>query len=111
MSIIGIDFGSSITKVIEYDNEEIKNKLITKEKIPKKVLDEFIKINNINLKHIKQIVLTGVGIKKANEDIYDIPTIKVDEFISIGLGGSKLAKKEKAIIISIRNWNCFCACR
>ena len=29
MSIIGIDIGSSTTKVIEYKNEEIKNKLIT----------------------------------------------------------------------------------
>ena len=44
---LGIDIGSSTTKIIEYENEKIQNKLILRETFSKEKLEEFINERNI----------------------------------------------------------------
>ncbi len=108
MNTIGIDSGSSIVKIVELDKDKnIVHSLMLK-KIPViQALDKFIEKERIEIKNIEKIVLTGVGKDEVCEDIYNIPTIKVDEFIAIGTGGLYMANKEEALVVSIGTGTAF----
>ena len=96
MNIIGIDSGSSTIKIIEVNEQkEILHKLILNKVPTIQALEIFIIKEKIDVKNIQKIVLTGVGKDEIKEDIYNIPTIKVDEFISIGMGGLNLSNQKK----------------
>ena len=99
MSIIGIDIGSSTTKIVEYENGKVLNKAISENKNYEFVLSNFINQNNI--KEIDKIVVTGINAKKINLEKYNVPVNIVEEFIAIGTGGLYLSKKKKAIIASV----------
>lgn len=107
MSIIGIDCGTSATKVIEYEGNKIEKRLITDNKPYKEALDEFINKYNINLRSVSQIIITGIGADIDNGKTYNIPVIKVDEFIAIATGGLKLANKKQGLIISVGTGTAF----
>lgn len=104
MSIIGIDIGSSTTKIVEYKNEKIENKLIIRDGFSKEKLEEFISKNNIE---VEKIVFTGIGASKINIADYKVPVKFVDEFTAIAKGGLFLANKEKALIISVGTGTAF----
>ena len=99
MSIIGIDFGSSTTKMIEFENNEIKNKKILQKIYDKNDMKEFLIENNINF--VEKIVFTGIHSNEIDKSIYNVPVEIVDEFRAIATGGTYLSKKEKIIIASI----------
>jgi len=108
MSIIGIDSGSSIVKIIEIDNnKKIKHSIMLEKTPVKDALDKFINSNKIDIKIIEKIVLTGIGKDEIDEDIYEIPTVKIDEFIAIGTGGLYLTKKKEALVVSIGTGTAF----
>lgn len=104
--ILGIDIGGSATKVVGFSPD---NKLIgtlqvrtTVQKVSvQDVIDLFIKRYSIVRADIIKIVLTGVGASFLTGDIYDIPTIKVDEFKALGRGGLYLANIEEAFVVSM----------
>lgn len=99
MSIIGIDIGSSTTKLIEYENDKILNKKILRKVFEKEDLENFIKNNEIA--KVEKIVFTGIGAHKINQKDYDIQIEKVEEFKAIAKGGLYLANKEEALVVSI----------
>lgn len=98
-SIIGVDIGSSTTKIVEFKNEKIISKKILRKKYDKKELEKFCEINNI--KNIEKIVFTGIGADKINQNDYTLPIEKVEEFTAIATGGLYLSQKTNAIIVSV----------
>ena len=90
MSIIGIDIGSSTTKMIEFEHGEIKSKRIIRRVYERNDLDLFIKENNID--NIQKIVFTGIGTDKLDRNNYDYKLDFVEEFDSIGTAGKFLSK-------------------
>ncbi len=102
---IGIDIGGSTTKIIGFRDNEIIKPLLIKSDDPITSLfgafGKFVYINNIEMSNIEKIMITGVGATYVKSDIYGIKTIKVPEFDCNGLGGLYLAKKEKALIVSL----------
>lgn len=99
MSVLGVDIGSSTVKIIEFENNKVKNKAIFREKKPKENIQEFLRMNNIQ--GLEKIVFTGIGADKVEIDSINIPIYKVEEFVAIATGGLFLGKKEKAIIASV----------
>lgn len=99
MSIIGIDIGSSTTKIIEYKNNEIVSKKIIRRVYERNDLDNFIYENNIN--DIDKIVFTGIGTDKINKDEYKYSIVVVEEFDAIGTAGKYLSKKDNVFVVSI----------
>ena len=104
MSIIGIDIGTSTTKIVEYKNENIVNKTIIRDGFSKEKLEHFIKENNIIP---EKLVFTGIGVSKINKEDYTLPVEIVDEFSAIASGGLYLARKEKALVISVGTGTAF----
>jgi type II pantothenate kinase len=104
--ILGIDVGGSTTKIVGITPEsELLGVLQVKatDQITSMygAIGHFNQKFNILLKQIDRIVLTGVGASFFNENIYGIQTVKVDEFIAIGLGGLYLSELEEAFIVSM----------
>lgn len=108
MNIIGIDSGSSTVKIVELDaNGNLLHKLMM-DKVPiVEAIKTFIDKENIDIKNIEKAVLTGVGKDEVEDNIYNIPTIKIDEFTAIGTGGLYLAKQKSGLVISIGTGTAF----
>lgn len=111
MNIIGIDLGNSVIKMIEIDeNANIINKLITEENSVINAFNIFIKQYDIDKNAISKIILTGIRATSAPDIIEGIQTIRVDEFIAIGEGGTYLANKKNALTISVGTGTAFIKC-
>lgn len=108
MNIIGIDAGSSAIKLVETDEKgKILHKLIINKMPVMKAIEIFINKEKIDKSIISKIILTGVGKDEIEDNIYQIPTIKVDEFTAIGTGGLHLANKKSGLVVSIGTGTAF----
>ncbi len=99
MSIIGIDIGSSTTKMIEYKDRRINSKKILRTDYTENELKKFLHENKID--NIERIVFTGIGADKVNISSYHVPVERVEEFEAIATGGLCLARVEEAIVVSV----------
>jgi type II pantothenate kinase len=103
--IIGIDIGSTITKAVSIENGKVTRKIKTKAldavtaatgAFGKIVLENGIKINAV-----ERIAITGAGASKIKDDIFGIPTDRVNEIEAIGIGGMFLSGMNNIIITNI----------
>jgi len=103
--IIGIDIGSTTTKAVSIEDGKITKMIKTRAAdavtaatgaLGKLVLENDIKINDI-----KKIMITGAGSSKIKNDIFGIPTHRVNEIESIGIGGMFISGMENIIITNI----------
>lgn len=105
MITLGIDVGGSNTKIIGLCNGVPTAPIHVRATDPITsvfgALGKYISINGLTLADINRIMVTGVGSSFLNEDIYGIPTQKVEEFVSVGKGGLYLSKLEKAVVVSL----------
>ena len=105
MSIIGIDVGTSTTKVIEVKENRIVSKAIIRGKYSKEYYDEFLKNNEIE--NIDKVVFTGIGADKINKEDYTEKVEIVDEFTGIAKGALALTEKEEGLVVSVGTGTAF----
>lgn len=102
---IGIDIGGSTTKIVGIRKNEIIAPMIVRANDPIASLfgafGKFIDQNGLSLDDIEKIAITGVGASHVEKSIYDIETIKVQEFLCNGYGGLYLSELKSAIIVSM----------
>jgi len=103
--IVGIDIGSTTTKAVSIENGKLKMKIKTRASdavtaatgaFGKMILENRIKMNSI-----ENIMITGAGSSKIKNDIFGIPTKRVDEIRAIGTGGMFLSGMDNIIISNI----------
>jgi type II pantothenate kinase len=103
--IIGIDIGSTTTKAVSIEDGKVTRKIKTRAldavtsatgALGKLVLENGIKINAI-----EKIEITGAGSSKIKNDIFGIPTGRVNEIEAIGIGGMFLSGMQNIIITNI----------
>jgi type II pantothenate kinase len=103
--IIGIDIGSTTTKAVSIGSggliKKIKTKAVDAVTSATGAFGKMIVENDIKMTEIRRIMITGAGASKIKNNIFGIPTEKVDEMNAIGIGGMFLAKKENIIITNI----------
>ena len=103
--IIGIDIGGSTTKIIGFDRGMIFSPILVRATDPIAsvygAFGKFLSANGLDLKDIDRIMVTGVGSSFITARLYGIPTGKIDEFRSIGMGGLFLSGLNNAIIVSM----------
>ena len=106
--IIGIDIGGSTTKIVGFDTSAAEKTLIRPILVRAtdpitsiygafgKVLDQ----NGLTLGDVQKVMVTGAGSSYMSKPIYGLPSEKIAEFKSIGLGGLYLSGLDRAIIAS-----------
>ena len=110
--ILGIDIGGSTTKIVGLrEDASLLAMLRVKADDPLTslygALGNFISSNRLALSDISKIVLTGVGASYVEGDIYNIPTVKVEEFTAIGLGGLYMSRRERSVVVSMGTGTAF----
>ena len=103
--VLGVDIGGSTTKIVGLRNGELAGMLQVRatDQITSMygAIGNFLHAQRMKLSDVSSIVLTGVGATLTNENIYDIETRKVDEFLAIGHGALSLSGLEEAIVVSM----------
>jgi type II pantothenate kinase len=103
--IIGIDIGSTTTKAVSIEDGKLIKKIKTRaQDAVTAATGAFGKIvleNGINMDAVKRIKITGAGASKIKNDIFGIPTDKVNEIDAIGIGGMFLSGMSNIIITNI----------
>jgi type II pantothenate kinase len=94
--IIGIDIGSTTTKTVSVENGVLARKIKTRAQdavtSAAGALGKLLIENDIDISGISGIAITGAGASKIKNNIFGIPTQKVDEIKAIGTGGLFLAR-------------------
>lgn len=104
--VIGIDVGGSTTKIVGIDNGiTIKSPMNIKANDPITSLfgafGRYLYDNNISLKDVEHVMLTGVGASGVTTPIYGLPTSHVDEFQADGLGARFDSGLNQLIVVSM----------
>ena len=110
--ILGIDIGGSTTKIVGLRPDgSILSMLRVQAEDPLTslygALGNFLSSNSLALTDIERIVLTGVGASYVREDIYGIPTDRVDEFSASGIGGLTLSGADRAVVVTMGTGTAF----
>jgi type II pantothenate kinase len=94
--IAGIDIGSTTTKTVSVEGSVLVRKIKTRAQdavtSAAGALGKLIIENDIDISDISGIAITGAGASKIKNNIFGIPTQKVDEIKAIGTGGLFLAR-------------------
>ncbi|MDR0732012.1 MAG: pantothenate kinase [Treponema sp.] len=94
--IIGIDIGSTTTKTVSVEDGLLTRKIKTRAQdavtSATGALGKLLIENDIEISGISGIAITGAGASKIKNNIFGIPTRKVDEIQAIGTGGLFLAQ-------------------
>ena len=103
--IIGIDVGSTTTKVVSIENGKITKKIKARAQdaitAATGAFGKIVLENGININTIEKIKITGAGSSKIKDDIFGIPTTRVTEIEAIGVGGIFLSGMKNIIITNI----------
>lgn len=102
--IVGIDIGGSTTDAVVLENGDLH--VVTIEANDPvaaaagalgKLVNEF----DIELAEIERVAATGAGARVLSDTLLGRPIVKVNEFKAIGVGGTSLAGKEQALVVSL----------
>ena len=103
--IIGIDVGTTITKAVSIENGKLTRKIKTRASdavtAATGALGKIVLENGININAVERIAITGAGASKIKNDIFGIPTGRVNEIEAIGIGGMFLSGMSDIIIANI----------
>ena len=103
--IIGIDIGGSTTKIVGLQDGKITGAAMVRASDPLTsaygAFGRFLADSGMQLHEIDRVMCTGVGSSFLKDNIYGIPTVKVDEFRAIGLGGRYISGLDHCIVVSM----------
>ena len=112
--VIGIDVGISTTKIVGIKNNKISAPIRITAADPITSLygafGKYLHDNNIELKDVEHVMLTGVGAAYIDQPIYGLPTSKSQEFIADGLGARFESKLDHTIVVSMGTGTSFVKC-
>lgn len=102
---IGIDIGSSTTKIVAFEQENMLAPMVVRADSQMASLygafGQYLYENKLELNDVDGIYITGVGSKYVDKPVYGCPTYKVDEFVATGTGGYYLTDKKEVIVVSM----------
>lgn len=105
--IIGLDVGSSTTKVVALDDTEETGIFAEQVSADDQLTSLFgavgrvLHSGNISMDDIDCIALTGVGGSFVRDNIFGIPTVRETEIRSMGAGGLFLSGLDRALVCSM----------
>jgi type II pantothenate kinase len=102
--IVGIDIGGSTTDAVILDNGTIH--VVTIEAndpvaAAAGALGKLIENRGISLDKLTRVAATGAGSRSLADTLFGLPVTKVNEFHAIGIGGTSLVGKDRALVVSL----------
>jgi type II pantothenate kinase len=102
--IAGIDIGGSTTDAVLLDGSGLR--MVTIEltdpvAAAAGALGKLVSECGLRLDQITSVAATGAGARGLPDSLLGRPVMKVNEFTAIGVGGSTLAGKENALVVSL----------
>ena len=112
--VIGIDVGISTTKIVGIKGGKVSAPIRITAADPITSLygafGKYLHDNDIELKDVEHVMLTGVGAAYIDQPIYGLPTSKSQEFIADGLGARFESKLDHTIVVSMGTGTSFVKC-
>ena len=112
--VIGIDVGISTTQIVGIKNNKVSAPIRITAADPITSLygafGKYLHDNDIELKDVEHVMLTGVGAAYIDQPIYGLPTSKSQEFIADGLGARFESKLDHTIVVSMGTGTSFVKC-
>ena len=110
--ILGIDIGGSTTKIVglTMDGKVLSMLRVRAEDQLTSLygaLGNYLNSNQLSLRDVRQVVLTGVGASYIDKNIYDLPTCKVEEFVASGVGALALSGCERGVVATMGTGTAF----
>jgi type II pantothenate kinase len=110
--ILGIDIGGSTTKIVglRQDGSVLSMLRVRAEDQITSLygaLGNYLDSNHLSLDQVDRIVLTGVGASFAENGIYGLPTLKVDEFSASGAGGLAVSGASSGVVVTMGTGTAF----
>ena len=106
--------GISTTKIVGIKNNKVSAPIRITAADPITSLygafGKYLHDNDIELKDVEHVMLTGVGAAYIDQPIYGLPTSKSQEFIADGLGARFESKIDHAIVVSMGTGTTFILC-
>lgn len=103
--IIGIDIGTTTTKAVSVEGGKVTGRVKARAQdavtAATGALGKIVLENGIKINAIEKIKITGAGSSKIKDDIFGIPTGRVNEIQAIGVGGMFLSGMSNIIITNI----------
>jgi type II pantothenate kinase len=102
--IVGIDIGGSTSDAVTLDDGKIH--VVTIEAndpvaAAAGALGKLVETYNLPLEQITRVAATGAGARALGETLFGRTVVKVNEFHAIGIGGTSLAGKKNALVVSL----------
>ncbi|MGH7934606.1 MAG: pantothenate kinase, partial [Candidatus Binataceae bacterium] len=102
--IVGIDIGGSTTDAVILDNGGVH--VVTIEAndpvaAAAGALGKLVQKVGLPLERIECVAATGAGSRVLEDTLFGRPVVKVNEFTAIGIGGTSLAGKKSALVVSL----------
>ncbi|MCL1802810.1 MAG: type II pantothenate kinase [Eubacteriaceae bacterium] len=110
--VLGVDVGGSTTKIVGFSSgTDLIGTLQVRaaDQITSMygAIGHFLRQYSYSLNDVSKIILTGVGASFIDEDVYSIPTHKIEEFQAIGFGGLYTSGKKSAFVASMGTGTAF----
>ena len=103
--IIGIDVGTSTTKIVGLKDSKVIAPTRIRATDPVTSLygafGKYLYDNQVSLSDVEQVMLTGVGAAYVDKPIYGLPTEKAQEFLCDGLGARYESQQDRMIVVSM----------
>lgn len=94
--VLGVDIGTSATKVALVRGDRVE---WTVRLAPGADLET--ELSQMALPRVRKICVTGVGASYIDHDLCNIPTVRVEEFRSLGKGAQLLTRRRNLIVCSV----------
>ena len=110
--ILGIDIGGTTTKIVGLKGDgAVISTLRVRAEDPLTslygALGSYLSGNQLELRDVRRVVLTGVGAAYAEGGIYGLPTCTVDEFSASGTGALALSGQPRAVVATMGTGTAF----
>jgi len=103
--IVGIDIGASKTKAVAVEKSQIIGfTSVQTINIFESAIRAYKKVlltADRRCEDVRKIAISGGGARLIGNTLLEVPVIRVDEILALGLGGLELSRKPQALIVSM----------
>ena len=102
--IVGIDIGGSTTDAVILQNGGLH--VVTIEAndpvaAAAGALGKLVADFGIRLEQVERVAATGAGSRALGDSLFGRPVVQISEFTAIGVGGTSLASRDEALVVSL----------